>query len=125
MVNFVSTESGFMKFWAVILHAMVWFVVFTIIAVPLVIIFSFFGDITGGNLICSMVWVWADCWYFLIGIRHRNIFESPCDPRKNYVFVSNHISYLDIPCLFKAIRRQPFRVLAKASVISIAGAPCW
>jgi 1-acyl-sn-glycerol-3-phosphate acyltransferase len=60
--------------------------------------------------------LWADCWYFLLGIRHENIFESPYNPSGTYVFVSNHISYLDIPCIFKAIRKQAFRVLGKADL---------
>ncbi|MDP4250769.1 MAG: lysophospholipid acyltransferase family protein [Bacteroidota bacterium] len=100
-------------------YAVLWFVIFTLAAFPLVIVFSLFGKITGGNLICRLVWVWADCWYFLIGIRHQNLFESHCDPAKTYVFVSNHISYLDIPCIFKSIRKQPFRVLAKADLKKI------
>ena len=94
-------------------YALIWFALFTLIAFPLVIIFSFFGRLRGGNLICSMAKVWADIWYFLIGIRHKNIYESPYDPSRNYIFVVNHISYMDIPCLFKTIRRQPFRVLGK------------
>jgi 1-acyl-sn-glycerol-3-phosphate acyltransferase len=94
-------------------YALAWFVLFTLIAFPLVIIFSFFGKRRGGNLICSMAKIWADCWYFLLGIRHENIFESAYDPARNYIFLMNHISYMDIPCLFKAIRKQPFRMLAK------------
>src|SRR5215470_4032326 len=93
------------------IYALIWFAFFTLIAFPLVIIFSFFGKFRGGNLICSMAKIWADLWYFLLGIRHRNIFESPYDPQKNYIFLANHISYMDIPCLFKTIRKQPFRVL--------------
>jgi 1-acyl-sn-glycerol-3-phosphate acyltransferase len=98
------------------IYAFVLFAVFTLIAFPLVIIFSLFGKIRGGNGICNLCKVWADSWYFLLGIRHENIFESPYDPSKTYVFISNHISYLDIPCIFKAIRKQTFRVLAKADL---------
>ena len=57
--------------------------------------------------------------YFLLAIRHENIFESSYDPAQNYVFLVNHISYMDIPCLFKAIRKQPFRMLAKAETKKI------
>ncbi len=100
-------------------YALVWFVFFTLIAFPVVILSSFFGKIAGGNFICSLCKIWADAWYFLLGIRHQNIIESPYDPGKTYVFISNHISYLDIPCMFKAIRKQPFRVLAKADLKKI------
>jgi len=101
------------------IYALFWFAFFTLLAFPLVIIFSFFGKRRGGNLICGMAWIWADCWYFLLGIRHENIFESPYDPEKNYIFLVNHISYMDIPCLFKAIRKQPFRVLGKEEIKKI------
>jgi 1-acyl-sn-glycerol-3-phosphate acyltransferase len=101
------------------IYALFWFAFFTLLAFPLVIIFSFFGKRRGGNLICGMGWVWADCWYFLLGIRHENILESPYDPEQNYIFLVNHISYMDIPCLFKAIRKQPFRVLGKEEIKKI------
>jgi 1-acyl-sn-glycerol-3-phosphate acyltransferase len=100
-------------------YALVWFILFTLLAFPLVIIFSLFGKHRGGNLICSMAWIWADIWYFLLGIRHENIFESPYDPSRNYIFLFNHISYMDIPCLFKSIRKQPFRVLGKEEIKKI------
>jgi 1-acyl-sn-glycerol-3-phosphate acyltransferase len=101
------------------IYALFWFILFTLIAFPLVILFSFFGKLRGGNMICRMAKVWADCWYFLLGIHHVNLFESPYDPSGNYIFLANHISYMDIPCIFKAIRKQPFRVLGKAEIKKI------
>ena len=101
------------------IYALFWFIFFTLLAFPLVLIFSFFGKRRGGNLICSMAKIWADLWYFLLGIRHENIFESSYDPSRNYIFLFNHISYMDIPSLFKAIRKQPFRVLGKEEIKKI------
>lgn len=101
------------------LYALFWFAFFTLLAFPFVIIFSFFGKRRGGNLICFMAKIWADIWYFLLGIRHENIFESTYHPEGNYIFLVNHISYMDIPCLFKAIRKQPFRVLGKDEIKKI------
>jgi 1-acyl-sn-glycerol-3-phosphate acyltransferase len=101
------------------IYAFFWFALFTLLAFPLVVIFSLFGKRRGGNMICSMAKVWADIWYFLLSIRHRNIFESSYDPDRNYIFLVNHISYMDIPCLFKAIRKQPFRVLGKEEIRKI------
>jgi 1-acyl-sn-glycerol-3-phosphate acyltransferase len=101
------------------IYALFWFTLFTLLAFPLVLIFSFFGRRRGGNLICSMARIWADVWYFVLGIRHENIFESSYDPSRNYVFLFNHNSYMDIPCLFKAIRKQPFRVLGKEEIKKI------
>ncbi|MDP9042706.1 MAG: 1-acyl-sn-glycerol-3-phosphate acyltransferase [Bacteroidota bacterium] len=101
------------------IYALFWFVLFTLLAFPLVVIFSFFGKRRGGNMICTMARIWADAWYLLLGIRHENIFESAYDPSRNYIFLFNHISYMDIPCLFKAIRKQPFRVLGKEEIKKI------
>ena len=101
------------------IYALFWFAFFTLLAFPLVLIFSLFGKRRGGNLICYMARIWADLWYFVLGIRHENIFESSYDPSRNYVFLFNHSSYMDIPCLFKAIRKQPFRVLGKEEIKKI------
>ena len=101
------------------IYAFFWFAFFTLLAFPLVLIFSLFGKLRGGNLIWHMAKIWADIWYFLLGIRHENIFESSYDPAVNYIFVANHTSYMDIPCLFKAIRKQPFRMLGKAEIKKI------
>jgi 1-acyl-sn-glycerol-3-phosphate acyltransferase len=101
------------------LYALFWFALFTLLAFPLVLIFSLFGKRRGGNMIWSMAKIWADCWYFLLGIRHENIFESPYDPAANYIFLINHISYMDIPCIFKSLREQPFRVLGKEEIKKI------
>ncbi len=56
---------------------------------------------------------------FLIGIFHKNIYEVPHDTSNQYIFVSNHISYMDIPVMMKAIRRQNFRILGKAELGAI------
>ncbi len=101
------------------IYALFWFIVFTLIAFPLVIIFSFFGKHRGGNLIWSMAKIWADCWYFLLGIRHKNIYESAYDPSRSFIFLANHISYMDIPTIFKAMRKQPVRVLGKEEIKKI------
>ncbi len=83
---------------------------------PLVFIASFFGRVSGGNFIYNLCRIWADVWFSLIGIRHINIYEQPHDVSKQYIFVSNHISYLDIPVMMKAIRGQNFRILGKAEL---------
>jgi len=55
----------------------------------------------------------------MTGIFHRNIYETPHDRSKPYVFVFNHISYVDIPVILKTIRWQQFRILGKAEMAKI------
>ena len=86
---------------------------------PVVIIASFFGKVKGGNIIYNICRVWADAWLFIIGVFHKNIYEAPHDVSRQYIFVSNHISYMDIPIMMKAIRKQDFRVLGKSELGSI------
>jgi 1-acyl-sn-glycerol-3-phosphate acyltransferase len=86
---------------------------------PLFVIASFFGKIKGGNIMYDTCRIWADLWMFSIGISHKNIFETPLDRSRQYIFLSNHISYMDIPVMMKAIRRQNFRILGKSELGAI------
>lgn len=86
---------------------------------PVFLLASLFGKVKGGNIIYNACRVWADVWMFLIAISHKNIYEEPHDTFRPYIFVSNHISYLDIPMMMKAIRRQNFRILGKAELAAI------
>lgn len=97
------------------LYAAIVFVVLMLLVVPVVIVASFFGKIRGGNIIYKACQCWTDIWFFSIGIRHRNIFETPHDKKQQYIFVANHISYLDIPVIVKTVR-QPLRILGKAEM---------
>jgi 1-acyl-sn-glycerol-3-phosphate acyltransferase len=81
---------------------------------PFVILASFFGVIRGGNMISKICRIWGNIWLPIVGIFHRNIYEAPIEKEKQYVFVANHISYMDIPVIFQGIRTKNIRVLAKA-----------
>jgi 1-acyl-sn-glycerol-3-phosphate acyltransferase len=95
------------------LYAFVIFVALLLLVFPLALIASFWGRLTGGNLIYRICRFWGNSWMVLVGILHKNIFESPLAKDKQYVFVANHISYLDIPVIFNSIRHQKLRVLGK------------
>ncbi len=98
-------------------YALILFIVIMLIALPFVLIASAFG-IKGGNFIYSICKVWARTWYALVGIQHQDIFESPHDTSKQYIFVANHISYMDIPPIV-CTARQPIRVLGKYEMVKI------
>jgi 1-acyl-sn-glycerol-3-phosphate acyltransferase len=98
--------------WLYCIYALLAFIALMFVAVPFVIIGLFFGRVKGGNFIYKVLKVWGYTWYFLVGIRHKNIYEVEQDVSKKYIFVANHISYMDIPPVVMALK-QPVRVLAK------------
>jgi 1-acyl-sn-glycerol-3-phosphate acyltransferase len=95
------------------LYAFFLFVLIMLIVFPFAFVASFWGKIKGGNFIYNISRIWADVWMILVGIWHQNIFLNPLDSNKQYIFVANHISYLDIPSILKTIRHQHFRALGK------------
>ncbi len=60
--------------------------------------------------------VWGVIWFFLIGLKYKEIYEAPHDKKKQYIFVANHSSYMDIPCIVMCIH-QPVRVLGKYEMV--------
>lgn len=77
-----------------------------------------FGRIKGGNLAFRGCMVWADVWFFLIFIRHRNIYRQKPLPGQSYIYVANHISYLDSAVIPKVFRGR-VRPLGKAEMTRI------
>ena len=105
--------------WIYCIYAFILFVSIMLVLFPFVIVASFFGKIRGGNIIYIICQRWADIVLVLWGMRHRNYYEAPHDRSKQYVFIFNHISYMDIPILMMAIRKQHFRILGKAEMARI------
>lgn len=87
-----------------------------LVALPFVLLSLCFGKIKGGNLIYKVCKIWAQIWYAVIGIRHQNIYEFPHDASRQYIFVANHISYMDIPPAVITLN-QPYRVLGKYEMV--------
>lgn len=100
-------------------YAAIVFVTIMLLVFPFVIIASFFGKITGGNIIYKICRLWDDSWMFFAGIYHTNIYEEPVDPNRQYIFVANHVSFMDIPIILKAVRNRPVRVLGKSEMKKI------
>ncbi|MNU16965.1 1-acyl-sn-glycerol-3-phosphate acyltransferase [compost metagenome] len=95
-----------------VIYALLTFVIGFLIRLPFILLFSLDG-VRGRKATWKLVQLWSIEWFFLIGIRSRRIFEAPLDPNKGpYIVVANHISYMDIPILFRTL---PFyaRPLAK------------
>lgn len=95
------------------------FLAIMLVLFPFAVLVSLFGKITGGNLIYKICRIWADTALFFWGIHHKNIFLAPKDPDNAVIFVFNHTSYMDIPLLLKAFRKEPIRILAKDAMSKI------
>jgi 1-acyl-sn-glycerol-3-phosphate acyltransferase len=102
--------------WLYCIYSFLLFVIGMFCVLPFVVVYSMQDETTGGDRIYKVCRYWDDAWLKLIGIRSANVYESIPDPDKRYVFVSNHISYLDIPMILQAVRRNGFRVLGKAEM---------
>ena len=89
--------------WIYSIYALITFVAIMLLIFPFAIIASFFGRIKGGNMILRLCMLWADIWFPLIFICPKKIYESPHDKKKQYIFVTNHISYLDSAVIGKSI----------------------
>jgi len=100
------------------LYALVMFVLCMLLVIPPVVVASFFGKVRGGNIIYRLCSYWARTWFFLVGIRHRNFYEQPHDKDKQYIFIANHISYLDAPVIVRALN-QRVRALGKAEMSKV------
>ena len=104
--------------WIYCIYAFSLFIGIMLLLFPFMLIASLFGKITGGNMIYRLCMLWGDLWFFLVFIFHRNYYEQPLDKNKQYIFVINHISYLDAPIIVKTIRR-PIRALGKTEMGSV------
>jgi 1-acyl-sn-glycerol-3-phosphate acyltransferase len=100
------------------IYAFLLFTVCVIVALPITLFCTLLGKINGGNIMYRSYAFIFRLWYFFIGIRHRDIYEAVDDPNQQYVFVANHISYMDIPPVLMAIH-QPIRILGKYEMVKI------
>ena len=101
------------------IYAFAVFLLFMFILFPFIVLASFLGRNSGGNIVYHICRFWADAGMFCWGIRHKNIYETPHDPEHPVIFVFNHISYIDIPVILASFRKQPVRILAKAEMAKI------
>jgi 1-acyl-sn-glycerol-3-phosphate acyltransferase len=65
-----------------------------------------------------LIRLWARALVSAAGIELQTENLETIDPEQRYVLVSNHYSYLDIPCILTAVP-QPIRFMAKVSLFKI------
>ena len=100
------------------IYAFLTFILIMFVVLPFVLLSLLLGKLRGGNIIYQLCKYWATFWYLLIGIRHKEIYEHPHDRTKQYIFVANHISYMDIPPVV-LIAHQPVRILGKYEMVKV------
>lgn len=96
--------------------ALLWFVVLMFIILPFVLLSVLPGRQRGGDMVYRICEVWAWCWYVVTGLRHKELYEAPHDRSRQFIFVANHSSYMDIPCAVRCMH-QPVRVLGKYEMV--------
>jgi 1-acyl-sn-glycerol-3-phosphate acyltransferase len=101
------------------IYGFIVFVLLMFLLLPFFIWAFFQKPIKGGNLIYKICRFWGDVFFFMLAIKHTNIFEEKHDKHCEYIFVSNHISYLDIAMMMKVARGQHLRILGKAEMNKI------
>jgi 1-acyl-sn-glycerol-3-phosphate acyltransferase len=104
--------------WIYCIYALVTFLAIMLIIFPFVFLATFFGRIRGGNMIYGLCRIWGDIWFSLVFIWPKKMYETPHDKNKPYIFVSNHISYLDAAFIVKVFR-QPIRPLGKVEMSKV------
>src|SRR4029079_8381318 len=105
--QFLYVIYALVTFVALIVPVFVW----SLLVLPL-------GRVRAGNLIYYACMVWADVWLALVFIIHRNFHLEEMKKGQSYIFVCNHISYLD-SALVPKIFRRPVRPLGKVEMAKV------
>lgn len=101
-----------------VIYAFVTFVALMVLVFVWSLIVLPFGRIKGGNLVYYACVAWADIWFVLVFIFHKNIYVEKPKKNQSYIFVANHISYLDSAIIPKTFR-HPVRPLGKVEMAKI------
>jgi len=100
------------------IYGLLTFVMAMLLVFPFAMIAITAGKVQGGNLVYRCCRIWAQLWYYTIGVKHQEVYEHPHNTNQQYIFVANHISYMDIPPIVLAIH-QPIRALGKYEMVKV------
>jgi len=99
------------------LYACLIFLALMCCVLPVLAVAIALGTRRGGNLLNAACRYWSDIWLAMMGIwcpKTPNISGVPT----KCIYVANHISYIDIPMIFKTVRR-PLRILGKEEMKNV------
>lgn len=100
------------------IYALIVFVALMLIVFPFALAAMAWGRIKGGNAVYRLCMLWGDLWFALVFIHIKKIYDAPLNKKNQYIYVANHISYLDTPVIVKAFR-HPLRPLGKVEMSKI------
>ncbi len=97
-------------------YAFLIFLIWMFALLPFFIVAFFLRFPFDGNLVISSSRWWARIFFFFTGIRYRFSSTKKLERDQPYIFVCNHISYLDIPMMLLATGNHSVRMLGKAEM---------
>ena len=100
------------------IYAFALFVVVVLLLFPCVLLCFPLGRIRGGNIMYDLFKVFGRTWLLFIGIDHRTDFESRPDKDKQYIFIANHIAYIDAVITILSVKHH-FRPIGKAELLKV------
>ncbi len=92
------------------------FVVCLLVALPVFLIAGSFDKAAARRVIWYVVHYWAKGWLFFIGMPMQCLGKRP--DKQRYIYIANHISYLDTVLIYAAVPTY-FRTLAKKEMSRI------
>jgi 1-acyl-sn-glycerol-3-phosphate acyltransferase len=101
------------------IYAMITFLAVMFFIFPFVIIASFFGKYTGGNIANKLCSVWAIASTTLWGMPNTTYNRKHLKNKTAVIYVLNHNSYMDIPLMMKIFYNINIRVLAKSELAKV------
>jgi 1-acyl-sn-glycerol-3-phosphate acyltransferase len=100
------------------LYAFLLFVLIILVLAPFVLLFLPLGRIRGANIMYDLFRLMGQLWLMMIGVRHRTSYVASLDPDKQYIFIANHISYIDAVTIICSIKHH-FRPIGKHELLRI------
>jgi 1-acyl-sn-glycerol-3-phosphate acyltransferase len=97
-------------------YVLVTFVACLLAALPLFLVFGSIDKAWARRVIWNIVHYWGIAWLFCIG--QPMIIKGSSPSRRKYVYVANHISYMDTVLIYAAIPHF-FRTLGKKEMVHI------
>lgn len=95
------------------------FLIGMFVLLPFFVIAFLQKPVRAGNWVISLARIWSNFFFFMTGIIPKMIYDHEPNPNKEYIFISNHISYIDIPMMMSATQGRKLRVLAKVEMAHI------